>query len=314
MTTVLLGTDHAVESYRTGVEPDAHSADDLRTLAEQNGVALDDKPDKAVLAARLSGVIRKRNLDGARVVTVTFPDDMPLMEIATTITIAQGVWDSHSPGGYADSGAPTWVDSDSSALAALLAEHFGCDVGAPADVERTHWTENGPPGVGPKATSKGALRGALAPLTTTLMLPAALLIVLACTPMLRVAAGRDFQSRVMGDTASTGTGLYRAAFHIALTENTAAPADADTALTGELTGGGLARAAAAYAHTAGASNYTLTKTFTSADTVTRTIAKIGVFSGPTTTDPGTMVFETAVPSPPALVSGDQVALTETVSI
>lgn len=129
--------------------------------------------------------------------------------------------------------------------------------------------------------------------------------------MTRVAAGRDFQSRVMADTASTGTGSYAAANYIALTETATAPADADTALTGELTAGGLGRAQAAYAHGAGASTYTLTKTFTSSDATARTIQKIGVFNAATV---GTMVFETAVPSPPQLVSGDQVALTETVTL
>jgi len=128
---------------------------------------------------------------------------------------------------------------------------------------------------------------------------------------MRVAAGRDFQGNVMGATASTGTGIYAAANFIALTESAVAPADADTALAGELTAGGLARAQAAYAKTAGSSSYTLTKTFTSADGVTRTIAKIGVLNAASL---GTLVFETAVPSPPALVSGDQVALTETVTI
>lgn len=128
---------------------------------------------------------------------------------------------------------------------------------------------------------------------------------------MRVAAGRDFQSRVMGDTASTGTGSYAAANWIALTETATAPADADTALAGELTAGGFVRAQAAYSHGAGASNYVLTKTFTSADATTRVIQKIGLFNASTV---GTMVFETAVPSPPSLVSGDQVALTQTITL
>ena len=128
---------------------------------------------------------------------------------------------------------------------------------------------------------------------------------------MRVASGRDLQSRVLADTASTGTGLYAAANFIALTENATAPADADTALLGELTAGGFARAQAVYAHTNGTSTYTLTKTFTSADATTRTLQKIGIFNAGTA---GTLMFETAIPSPPALVSGDQVALTSTTSI
>lgn len=128
---------------------------------------------------------------------------------------------------------------------------------------------------------------------------------------LRTDAGKDFQSRVMGDTASTGTGIYAAANYIALTENNTAPAAGDTALTGELTASGLGRAQAAYAHTGGASTYTLTKTFTSSDGTSRTINKVGVFNASSS---GTLVFTTAVPSPPTLVSGDSLTITETVTI
>lgn len=108
-----------------------------------------------------------------------------------------------------------------------------------------------------------------------------------------------------------GTGLMRPADYIALTENATAPNDADTTLAGELTAGGFERALATFAHTAGASSYTLTKTFTSSDATARTINKVGVFNASTG---GTMVFETAVPSPPTLVSGDQLTTTSTVSL
>lgn len=128
---------------------------------------------------------------------------------------------------------------------------------------------------------------------------------------LRTDAGKDFQSRVMGDTASTGTGSYAAANWIALTENATPPAAADTTLTGELTLSGLGRAQAAYAHTGGATTYTLTKTFTSSDATTRTISKLGVLNA---SSGGTLVFATLVPSPPVLVSGDSLTTTETVSI
>jgi hypothetical protein len=131
------------------------------------------------------------------------------------------------------------------------------------------------------------------------------------TAFLRTDAGKDFQSRVMGDTASTGTGTYAAANWIALTENATAPAAGDTTLATELTTGGLGRAQAAYAHTGGASTYTLIKTFTSSDGSTRTINKIGVFNASSS---GSLVFTTAVPSPPALVSGDSLTITETVTI
>lgn len=128
---------------------------------------------------------------------------------------------------------------------------------------------------------------------------------------MRTDAGKDFQSRVMGDTASNGTGSYAAANYIALTENATAPAAGDTALTGELSGSGLGRAQATYAHTAGASTYTLTKAFTSSDATARTINKVGVLNA---SSAGTLVFESAVTSPPVLASGDVLTITETVSI
>lgn len=131
------------------------------------------------------------------------------------------------------------------------------------------------------------------------------------TAFLRTNAGRDFQSRVMGDTASTGTGTYAAANYIALTTDATTPALTDTTLTSELTASGLGRAQAVYAHTGGTLTYTLTKTFTSSDATPRTINKIGVFNAVST---GTLVFATAVPSPPTLVSGDSLTITETVDI
>ena len=128
---------------------------------------------------------------------------------------------------------------------------------------------------------------------------------------MRTSAGRDFQSRVMGDSASTGTGLYASARFMAVTENATAPADGDTALTGELTAGGFIRAAAAFAHTTGATTFTHSLTFTSSDAAARTIQKVAMFNAATV---GTMVFSTAVPSPPTLISGDALTVTSTVSL
>lgn len=120
---------------------------------------------------------------------------------------------------------------------------------------------------------------------------------------MRTNAGRDFQAAQMGGTPGA------AANYIGLTANTTAPAATSTALTGEITTGTLARALATYAHTAGTATYTLTKTFTSDQTVT--IAKIGVFQGATA---GTLVFETLLNATASLVSGDQLQITETVTL
>jgi hypothetical protein len=105
--------------------------------------------------------------------------------------------------------------------------------------------------------------------------------------------------------------------HIALSTNATAPNATDTALTGELNnaGGGLNRAKGTYSHTLGTSSYSLTNTYTanSSDGASNTIQKIGVFNSivPVT---GIMIFESAVVSPPTLVSGDTLAITETVNL
>ncbi len=52
-------------------------------------------------------------------------------------------WPNHSPN------SPTWVESDVPDLAVMLSEAYGCPVGAPEDLEATHHTLAGPPGVGP---------------------------------------------------------------------------------------------------------------------------------------------------------------------
>lgn len=45
---------------------------------------------------------------------------------------------------------PTWVWSDNEDFAVLLGKFFGCPVGRPVDVEETHYTVAGAPGVGPE--------------------------------------------------------------------------------------------------------------------------------------------------------------------
>ena len=128
---------------------------------------------------------------------------------------------------------------------------------------------------------------------------------------MRTNAGADFQARVMGDggAAGAGTGTMRPADYIGLTANSTAPAAGNTTLTGEITVGTLARAQATYAHTNGTNTYTLTRTFTSDQSVT--IAKIGVFNASTG---GTLVFETLLNATATLVSGDQLQITETVTL
>jgi hypothetical protein len=130
---------------------------------------------------------------------------------------------------------------------------------------------------------------------------------------MKTNAGNDWQASIMGNSAATGagTGTQRPADYIALTTDATAPAAGDTTLASELTANGLQRQQATYAHTTGAATYTLSKTFTSTDPTARTINKIAVFNAAAA---GTMVFETLLPSPPTLVSGDTLTITETVNL
>jgi hypothetical protein len=83
-----------------------------------------------------------RPLDGLRVLTITIPDGVPSDEALASITSANGVKNRHSDE------APTWVSvPDKPSLEEMIAEKYGIPQGRPADVETTHYTVNGPPGV-----------------------------------------------------------------------------------------------------------------------------------------------------------------------
>lgn len=88
-------------------------------------------------------------LKGKRVTYVQFPEGTTLIEAFTAITAPGGVWAQHS------AAPPTWVDSDNKQLAELIVAQYGCECGAPADLEKTHHTDAGPPGVGPKGPIGG---------------------------------------------------------------------------------------------------------------------------------------------------------------
>ncbi|MGI5155808.1 hypothetical protein [Microbispora sp. CA-102843] len=127
-----------------------------------------------------------------------------------------------------------------------------------------------------------------------------------------VNSGRD----VIADSIGKASGRPAVADQMAVTANSTAPAAGDTTLTGEITtaGGGLVRGQATYAHTTGASTYTLTKVFTAngSDTLPVTIAKIGIFNA---SSGGSLVFETLLsPTATLAASGDSVTITETITI
>lgn len=76
----------------------------------------------------------------------TAPDGITRMPSQEAILAAIAGWRANS------SSNPTWVWSDNDDFAVLLGKFFNCPVGRPADVEETHYTYAGPPGVGPEVT------------------------------------------------------------------------------------------------------------------------------------------------------------------
>lgn len=119
-------------------------------------------------------------------------------------------------------------------------------------------------------------------------------------------------------TAPNATGKYvilpgqAPAPWLAVTSDAVAPTSADTTLASEATTNGFARAIAAYTHTAAATTYVLTKTFNATGSLT--VNKEAVFGACNTTGGGVMPFESAEPSPPALISGDSLTQTVTITI
>ena len=54
---------------------------------------------------------------------VDAPPNKSVLQVAHEITAPTGIWASHSP-----DEAPAWVASDNDALAAILADHYGCEI------------------------------------------------------------------------------------------------------------------------------------------------------------------------------------------
>lgn len=128
---------------------------------------------------------------------------------------------------------------------------------------------------------------------------------------MRTNAGIDFCAAQLGSTSPGGNG----ANYCALTANATAPAAGDTTLTAEITtaGGGLVRKQGTYAHTTAATSYTITTVFTAngSDSLPVTINKVGLF---TASSSGTMAFEDAITAATLNASGDQLTVTQTVSL
>lgn len=82
-------------------------------------VSYDDDGNRLVAPAPLAG---------NRVTYVGVPGHNSLLDAFVTITAGTGVWANQS---FAP---PAWVESDSPALAQMLAEHYGCPIGRPDDM------------------------------------------------------------------------------------------------------------------------------------------------------------------------------------
>lgn len=133
-------------------------------------------------------------------------------------------------------------------------------------------------------------------------------------------------------TAADGTGTTPAATNnfiimpggigsirfMALTTDSGAAAAGDLVLATEITTNGGSRALATYAHTQGASTFTLTKAFSITGTLTA-IHKMGLFcsltqGGTTAALGGPMVFETVLNADATVVNGDTLTVTDTVTV
>lgn len=129
----------------------------------------------------------------------------------------------------------------------------------------------------------------------------------------RVDAGALYIADLIGSAAGTP------ANYIALTSTSIVAAKTDTALTGEITTAGLARALAAFGtYTApttlnGAASFQLTKTFTYTGSTTVNVVSGALFNAATA---GTMLSEAVFTPAQATVNanGDQVAVTWTITI
>lgn len=78
----------------------------------------------------------------------SIPPDMSFAEVLDTIVRPNGAWDNQSS--RDENGKvipPLWVASDDEQAEAFLARHYGCERGIPDDLEETHYTAAGPPGV-----------------------------------------------------------------------------------------------------------------------------------------------------------------------
>lgn len=110
-----------------------------------------------------------------------------------------------------------------------------------------------------------------------------------------------------------GAGGIASVRFMGLTTDSGAAAAADTVLATEITANGLGRALATYAHTYGASTFTLSKLFTASGTHTA-VHKMGLFAALSAAGADPMIFESVLNADATLVSGDTITVTDTVTL
>lgn len=305
MTTVLLGHSQATQ-YRAMTRADVDPLD--RTALEAACGWDSESASTSESSKNLSDEDLREHLMGQTVVTGVYPDSVVTrISVSPDSTPMQAIDEISRIWNITDSGdVPDWIECDDAEFSIALRYSLGWNdvvVGAPKDVEDTHYSPDGPPGFGHRV-----IWPLLAPFMMTLWFAC---IFMLTRFQLRTSAGIDHSSRVQFDTASTGTGIYAPGNWIALTENSAAPLASDTALAGELTDTGLTRQQASYSHTNGTNTVILTKTFTHGGATTRNVAKAGLFNASTV---GTMIFETLVTPTANIATNDQITPTWTLTV
>lgn len=127
---------------------------------------------------------------------------------------------------------------------------------------------------------------------------------------LRTNVGADFWN-----TQLFATGAASAqANYIGITTDTTAPAATDTSLASEETANGLARAQASVTHSSGTTSTVLSHTWTYSGSVTKVIAKAGLFNAAGPPVAGSMALETLLSSTATVNSnGDQITINWTIN-
>lgn len=69
-----------------------------------------------------------RPYPGPQITTALLPTSYTDAELFRTVTHRDGLWPAHS-----SASAPSWVESDHPELADVLAAHYGCPIGRPAE-------------------------------------------------------------------------------------------------------------------------------------------------------------------------------------